>query len=151
MQKTSRLQYHSSTSPRPLTPYTERRWSKYYSDADYTDDIAPLANGHTQGETLLHSLECAAAGIGLYVNVDETEYMCFNQRGDIFTLNVSSLKIVDKFTYHGSSISSTGTDINAWLAKSIGHIGQVWPIKENAVFSKQWSCRYCYWDVLHGR
>ena len=38
-----------------------------------------------QAESLLHSLEQAASGIGLYVNADKTEYMCFNQRGNIST------------------------------------------------------------------
>ena len=28
---------------------------------------------------------------------------------------------------------------------------QTWPIKWNAVSSKQRSCRYCYMDALHGR
>ena len=46
------------------------------------------------------------------------EYMCFNQRGNISTLNSSSLKLVDKFPYLGSSISSTETDINTRLAKA---------------------------------
>ena len=44
--------------------------------------------------------------------------MCFNQRGNISTLNGSSLKLVDKFTYLGSSVSSTETDINMPLAKA---------------------------------
>ena len=30
VQKNLRPQYYSSTSPRPLTPYTEGRWSKYF-------------------------------------------------------------------------------------------------------------------------
>ena len=64
------------------------------TDADYTDDIALLANTPAQAETLLHCLERAAAGIGLYVNAVKTEYMSFNQRGDILTLNGSSLKLV---------------------------------------------------------
>ena len=75
-------------------------------DADYTDDIALLANTPAQAETLLHSLEIAAGGIGLYVNVDKMEYMCLNQKGDISKLNGSSLKLEDKFTYLGSSVSS---------------------------------------------
>ena len=86
-------------------------------DADYTDDIALLANAPAQAKTLLHSLEWTAAGIGLNVNVHKMEYMCFNQRGDVSTLNSSSLKIVDKFTYIRSSVSSTETDINMRLAK----------------------------------
>ena len=44
--------------------------------------------------------------------------MCFNQSGDISTINGSSLKLVDKPTYLGSSVSSTENDINTWLAKS---------------------------------
>ena len=87
-------------------------------DTDYPDSIALLANTAAQAETLLYSLERAAAGIGLHVNADKTEYMCFNQRGDISTLNDSSLKLVDKFTYLGSSVLSTETDINTWLAKT---------------------------------
>ena len=47
-----------------------------------------------------------------------TEYMCFNQTGDISTLDGSSLKLVDKFTYLGSSVSSTEKDINMRLTKA---------------------------------
>ena len=57
-----------------------------------------LANTPTQAETLLHNLKWAAAGIGLHVNGNKTEYMCFNQRGDISKLNGSSLKLEVKFT-----------------------------------------------------
>ena len=45
------------------------------TDADYADDIAILANTPNQAQTLLHSLERAAAGIGLYVNAHKTEYI----------------------------------------------------------------------------
>ena len=106
-------------------------------DADYTDDIVLLPYTLAQAETLLHSLERAAIDIGFHVNADKTENMCFNQRGDISTLNGSSLKLVDKFTYLGSSISSTEeTDINMQLANvwtaSIrywSYGSQTWPIK----------------------
>ena len=60
------------------------------TDADYADDIALLANTPTQDQTLLHSLERAAADIGLHVNADKTEYMCLNQRGVVSTLNGTS-------------------------------------------------------------
>ena len=46
------------------------------------------------------------------------EYMGFNQRGDISTLNHSSLKLVDKFTYLGNSLSSIETDINMQLVEA---------------------------------
>ena len=93
-----------------LTKERSRRYPTHtIKDGDYADDIAFLANIPAQAETLLHSLERAAASIGLYVNAHKTEYMCFNQRGNISTLNGSSLKLVDKFTYLGSSVSSTET------------------------------------------
>ena len=41
--------------------------------------------------------------------------MCFNQTDDISTLDGSSLKLVDKFTYLGSSVSSTEKDIDSRL------------------------------------
>ena len=41
-----------------------------------------------------------------------------HQRGNISTLSGSSLKVVDKFTYLGSSVSSSKTDINTWLTKA---------------------------------
>ena len=82
------------------------------TDADNADDMALLASIPAQVETLLHGLERAAADIGLHVNTHKTECMCFSQRGDISTLNGSSLKLVDKFTYLGSSVSSTEKDTN---------------------------------------
>ena len=44
--------------------------------------------------------------------------MCFNQRDDISTLNGSSLKLVDKFTYLRSSVSSIEKYINTQLSKA---------------------------------
>ena len=83
-----------------LTKKRSRRYpAKTISDADYADDIAILANTSDQAETLLHSLEQAAAGIGLYVNAHKTEYMCYNQAGDISTIDGTPLKLVNKFTY----------------------------------------------------
>ena len=62
-----------------LTKERSRRYpAQTITDADYTDDIALLANTPAQAKTLLHSLEQAAAGIGLYVNADKMECMCFN-------------------------------------------------------------------------
>ena len=78
--------------------------AKTITDADYVDDIAILANTPNQAETLLHSLEQADAVIGLHVNAHKTEYMCFDQAGDISTLEGTSLKLGDKFTYLGSSL-----------------------------------------------
>ena len=97
--------------------------------ADYANDIALLANTPNQAETLLHSLERATAGIGLHVNTHKTEYMCYNQTGDISTLDGTSLKLVDKFTYLGSSVSSTEKDIDTRLTKAwtaIDWLSMIW-------------------------
>ena len=77
------------------------------TNKDYTDDIALPANTPAQAEYLLYSLDREAGGIGFHVNVDKTKHMCINQRGDISTLKVEPLKLFDKFTYLGSSVSST--------------------------------------------
>ena len=80
-----------------LTKKRSRRYpATTITDADYADDIAILANTPDQAETLLHSLERTAASIGLHVNAHKTEYMCYNQTGDISTLEGTPLKLVDK-------------------------------------------------------
>ena len=113
-----------------LTKKRSRRYHiKTITDSDYANGITILANAPAQVETLLHSLEWAARGIGLHVNAHKTEYMCLNQTGDISTLGGSSLKLVDKFTYQGSSVSSTKKDINTWLAKAwtaIDRLSVIW-------------------------
>ena len=102
-----------------LTKKRSRRYpAKTITDADYADDIVPLANTPAQAETLLNSLERAAAGIGLHVNAHKTKYKCFNQTEDISTLGGSSLKLVDMFTYQESSVSSTEKDIDTRLTKA---------------------------------
>ena len=77
----------------------------------------------------MYEYEQAAAGIGLHVNAHKTEYMCYNQTGDISTLDGTSLKLVDKFTYLGSSISSTEKDIDTRLTKAwtaIDRLSIIW-------------------------
>ena len=93
-----------------------------------------------QSETLPHSLERATAGIGLHVNGHKTEYMCYNQTGDISKLDRTSLKLVDKFTYLASSISSNEKEIDipltrAWTA--IDRLSIIW--KSDMADKMKWS------------
>ena len=136
------------------------RWypARTITGADYTDDIASLANTTVLVESLLYSPERAAGSIGLHKNAVKTKSMYFNQRDDISTLNGGSLKLVDKFTYLGSSFSSTENDINTWLTKArivTDRILVLWKsnisdkIKRN--FSKQRSCPYYCMDAPFGR
>ena len=104
----------------------KRSWrypEKTITDADYAADLALQANTPNQAETLLHSLERAAAGIGLQVNAHNY------QTGNISTLDGTSLKLVDKFTYLGSSDSSTEKDIDTRLTKAwtvIDRLSIIW-------------------------
>ena len=103
--------------------------AKTITGADYADDIAILANTPNQAETQLHSLKRAAAGIGLQVNAHKTEYMCYNQTGDISTRDGTPLKLVDKFIYLGSNVSSTEKDIDTRLTKAwaaIDRLSIIW-------------------------
>ena len=115
-----------------LTKKRSKRYpAKTITDADYADDLALLANTPNQADTLLHSLERVAAGIGLYVNAHKTEYMCYNQTGNITTLDRASLKLVDKFTYLGSSVLSTEKDIDTRLTKAwtaINRLSIIWKL-----------------------
>ena len=94
-----------------------------------TPMTALLANTPNKAETLLHSSEQAAAGIGLHFNAHKTVYMCYNQTGDISTLDKTSLKLVDKLAYLGSTVSSTEKDINTPLTKAwtaIDRLSIIW-------------------------
>ena len=55
--------------------------------------------------------------------------MCYNQTGDITTLDGACLKLVDKFTYLGSSVSSTEKDNDTRLTKAwtaIDRLSIIW-------------------------
>ena len=75
------------------------------------------------------TMERAAAGIGLNVNAHKTEYMCYNQTGEIFILDGTPLELVDRFTYLGSSVASTEKDIDTRLTKAwtaINRLSIIW-------------------------
>ena len=55
--------------------------------------------------------------------------MCYSQTGDISTLDGTPLKLVDIFSYIGSSVSSTEKDINTRLTKAwtaIDRLSIIW-------------------------
>ena len=65
----------------------------------------------------------------LHVNAHKMEYMCYNQTGDVSTLDRTTLKLVDKFIYLGSSISSTEKYIDTRLTKvwtTINRLSIIW-------------------------
>ena len=99
--------------------------NKTITDGDYADDIVIRANTPKQAETRLHSLERATAGIGLHFNAHKMEY----QTKDLTALDGTPLKLVDKYTYLGSSVSSTEEDIDTRLTKAwtdIDRLSIIW-------------------------
>ena len=88
-------------------------------------DVTPHKQSRTrntpaQAESLMDCLKKAASGICLHVYADKTEYICLDQNktGDISTQKGCSLKLVDKFTNRGRSVSYKENDINTRLAKT---------------------------------
>ena len=75
------------------------------------------------------------------------EYMCSNQTDNISTLNGSALKLVDKFTYLGSSVSSTETGINTWLAKAWTVIDRLSVICKSNLADKR-KCNFFHATVM---
>ena len=92
--------------------------TKKITDADYADDLALFSDKIDNAERLLHAVEEAAPWIGLYVNAKKTEYVCYNQTGEIKDLKGTTLKEVEHFTYLGSNISSTEMDVMIRIAKA---------------------------------
>ena len=84
------------------------------TDADDPDNLALLANTLAQAESLQHSVKQAEGGIDLFVNTNKTEFMCFKQK-ELF-LRGRNLQLINKFTYLGSNISSTESDVHVRLA-----------------------------------
>ena len=67
----------------------------------------------------------ALASVSMHTRLN----ICYNQTGNITTLDGASLKLVDKFTYLGSSVSSTEKDIDTRLTKAwtaIDRLSIIW-------------------------
>ena len=65
------------------------------TDVDYADDLALASDIIEDAEKLLYSLESAAKQIGLHINAKKTEFMCYNQTGQIKSLSGHDIKHVE--------------------------------------------------------
>ena len=88
--------------PMTATPMTKQFWQ-----------IHPIKPKHNC--IVWNKLPQALASMSMHTKLNTC---AFNQTGDISTLDGSSLKLVDKFTYLGSSVSSTEKDIDTRLTKA---------------------------------
>ena len=94
----------------------------FFTDADYTDD---LENTPAPAESLLRRLEQTVRGIEHYMNANKTEHTCFKQKCSLSTQSGKPLKSVNQFTYLGSNISSTKSDIKMPQAKVLNAFDQL--------------------------
>ena len=74
----------------------KKKLNKKRQEADdiprVADDIALLAKTPVQAKSLFHSVKQAAKCIGLRVNANKKEYMCFKREVSIFTQSGDPLK-----------------------------------------------------------
>ena len=115
-----------------LTFVKARSWrhpDKKITDADYADDLALFSDTIADAQSLLHQVEEAAQKIGLYVNADKTEFMCYNTIGTMTLLIKHNIKEVEDFTYLGSNVASSEKDIDIRIGKvwrALNKLNQVW-------------------------
>ena len=126
----------------------QRRLRRWHSDSGkYTRPSRnPTAYGNEPPQALVS------------MSMHKTENMSFNQTGDISTLSGRSLKLVDKFTYLGSSVSSTEKDIDTRLTKAWTAIDKLSIIWKSDLTDEMKRCFFqavvvsiLLYDALHGR
>jgi len=96
-----------------------RRSSRYpkevVNDLDFADDIALLENSFEQAQAQLNTVAEEASRIGLVINTQKTEFMTNTSCKKNLTLNNADIKLVDDFTYLGSKMASSESDIKRRL------------------------------------
>ena len=100
---------------------SSRHPAEHLTDLDFADDLAIPANTVADAEFLLHSLEQAAAHVGLYCNATKTEYTSSHSNPNMTSFAGATLKHVLDFCYLGSHIMNSATDFHirkalAWAA-----------------------------------
>ena len=88
------------------------------TDLDFADDIALVSHEIDQAQQMLTRVETSAANVGLLANAKKTKVMSYNQPTEvkIKTKDGSILEVVDEFTYLGSLVSSSFSDIKRRIA-----------------------------------
>ena len=111
--------YHSS----PLVGLQGHILSPHVAAECMFELVVLLLPGHMWGSIGVHHLwarPCfySMSGSSNLDSFCDGRQMCYNQTGDITILDGTHLKLVDKFTYRGSSISSIEKDIDTRLTKA---------------------------------
>ena len=87
---------------------------------DYADDLVLLTDAPTRAQFLLHNLE-QAVGALTSTRMQIKQSSCFLNEKE-----PSPLKLVDKFAYLGSNISSTESDVSI---RYLSYGNLIYPIK----------------------
>ena len=125
------------------------------TDLDFADDIALISEQLDQAQQVLERVENEAAGVGLMANAKKTKVMAFNQTIEprIQTSDGSILEVVDDFTYLGSLVSSSKSDIKrrialAWAAANKLH--KIWKSGLSRTFKTRLFCSTVESVLLYG-
>ena len=107
------------------TSYSEPhgiRWTmtSRLEDLEFADDICTLSHRLQDSEHQANQLEETSKRTGLYINSDKTKAMRLNtNQTSSIIINGKEIENVDKFTYLGSIISTTGgTDEDVYARKT---------------------------------
>ena len=88
-----------------------------------------MADSLKDATVLLHEIENAALEIGLVVNASKTQYICYNQQGELKSIDGKDIKEVKEFNYLGSNITSTERDVQIRLGKAwaaLNSLDKIW-------------------------
>jgi len=106
-----------------VTPARSRRIKAVrVSDVEFADDIALSTNNVKDAEILLKEVERVAATVGLRMNEGKTKYLVRNIEAPdpLESLSGGTIELVDDFSYLGSKISDTESDVNMRKGKAWG-------------------------------
>ena len=98
-----------------VTRRSSRCPKEVVNDLDFADDIALLENSFEQAQAQLNTVAEEAVEIGLVLNTQKTEFMTNTNCKKNFTLNNAGIKLVDDFSFLGSKMASSESDIKQRL------------------------------------
>ena len=106
-----------------IKPYRSRSVkAESLSDTDFADDIALIADTVKEVETLMQEVERVAASVGLKMNEGKTKFITQNIENpdSIKSLSNSTIEYVEDFTYLGSRITDSESDIRVRKGRAWG-------------------------------
>ena len=114
-----------------------RNVAKFITDLAFADDVALLSSSINNAKKLLKSIEKIAATVGLFINLDKTEYIMVGDwkiedyKKEI-KINEGKIKLVTDFKYLGSWVMSSSRDFeirkeSAW--KAALSLNRIWKSK----------------------